>query len=311
MAIALVPATFHAMARIMTISIIRPGIMLLLSSSLLFSIAARAEGSPHWSATSCKACHVESAPFQGAANIKAVDVETLCESCHGDRGDALPCRHASGVPIGEYAVSETLQSSLRGDQIVCSTCHDVVYQCEHPQAHYSLQNRGFLRDRTSRHAADFCAKCHDESNYEKLSPHAGVAGSPPKPTCSVCHASLPEQGSTGQLVVDFNMKRDLNDTCRGCHDVRPHPTGMTFGSPQAADEWIHLVTPSAVVLDSLRDSAAETGIELPLNPQNGEIFCATCHNPHDFKVGGEHGSQESGMKARLRQHDICQVCHEK
>ena len=39
--------------------------------------------------------------------------------------------------------------------------------------------------------------------------------------------------------------------------------------------------------------------------------CATCHNPHDFKVGGEHGSQEQAIKSRLRLNNICQACHDK
>jgi len=88
---------------------------------------------------------------------------------------------------------------------------------------------------------------------------------------------------------------------------------MSFGAAasEKQDEWVHFVPPSEAVLQNMRESQAETGIELPLNPQNGEIFCATCHNPHDFKVGGEHGSQESGMEHRLRQDNICQACHDK
>ena len=61
----------------------------------------------------------------------------------------------------------------------------------------------------------------------------------------------------------------------------------------------------------MQKAQAETGIGLPLNPLNGEVFCATCHNPHDFKFGGEHGSQELEAKNRLRMSNICQACHDK
>jgi hypothetical protein len=86
---------------------------------------------------------------------------------------------------------------------------------------------------------------------------------------------------------------------------------MSFGGSQSTDEWVHFVVPSAEVLEHMKKAQAETGIGLPLNPQNGEIFCATCHNPHDFKLGGEHGSEEQVARNRLRINNICQACHDK
>jgi hypothetical protein len=270
-----------------------------------------AQGSPHWKKNTCQTCHVEPAPVDGLVNLNESDAEALCETCHGDRGDAIPCRHASGIPIGDVAIPESLGASLKDDKVVCSTCHDIVYQCEHARPHFSYQNRGFLRDRTSRDSSDYCFKCHDSSEYGKLNPHAGVTGMPPRSTCFLCHASIPEASVTGELLVKFNMQHDMNDTCRGCHNVRPHPKGMTYGGKSVREEWIHLITPSAAVIENMRESQIETGIGLPLNPLNGEVFCATCHNPHDFKLGGEHGSEEQVAKNRLRMNNICQACHDK
>ena len=294
----------------MTILVIRPGILALLLGSLLFHSTTYAEDSPHWNKDGCQTCHVEAAPVDGVVNLNATDAEALCETCHGDRGDALPCRHASGVAVGNVTVADKLQSSLKDGQLVCSTCHDIVYQCERPRMHFSLQNRGFLRDRTSRQAGDYCYKCHDQSAYAKLNPHAGVAGSPPRQTCLLCHESVPETSATGELVVNFNMQTDLNDACRGCHDTPPHPKSMSF-SKKAPDGWVHLRQPSDGVRERMRETQTLTGIELPLDPQTGEIYCATCHNPHDFKIGGEHGSQSRNAKYRLRLDNICQACHEK
>ena len=156
---------------------------------------------------------------------------------------------------------------------------------------------------------EYCMKCHESSEYEKLTPHKGITGVPPRPTCMLCHESIPESNAAGELSVIFNMKDDLNDMCRGCHNVRPHPKNLFSANP--ATGWVHLVKPSGAILENMRQSRAETGIGLPLSPESGEVFCATCHNPHDFKIGGEHGSQEREAKHRLRMNNICQACHDK
>ena len=208
-------------------------------------------------------------------------------------------------------IADGLLGSVKDGQVVCSTCHDIVHQYERPKPHYALQNRGFLRDRTSRTATDYCFKCHDSTALEKLSPHSGVAGSPSRPTGLLCHENLPAIDATGGLNVAFNMKHDLNDACRGCHDTRPHPKSMSMFYNKADEGWIHLVEPSTEVATKMQASLAQTGIELPLDPRTGLVTCATCHNPHEFKVGGEHGSESRDVKHRLRMDNICQACHEK
>ena len=279
---------------------------LLFCGGLLIFSVAYSEDSPHWSKTGCQACHVESAPADGVVNLQAADTEATCESCHGGRGTAVPCRHMSGIPAGDTPIPEALVPALKDGQVVCSTCHDVVYQCKHPMPHYGLQNPGFLRDRTARESGDYCYKCHETSGYERLNPHTGVAGSPARPTCELCHAGIPHTDAQGQLAVAFNMEQDLNETCQGCHVSRPHPRSMTFGGAQE-EGWVHFVEPPDEVRERMLKIKGETGIDLPLDPTNGKVFCATCHNPHEFK-GGPVAQQP---KHRLRTDDICQVCHEK
>jgi hypothetical protein len=71
--------------------------------------------------------------------------------------------------------------------------------------------------------------------------------------------------------------------------------------------WVHLVEPSSEIAANMREVEARQGVRLPLHPDTGEIFCATCHDPHQFK-GGPVAEQP---EHRLRADDICQVCHEK
>jgi hypothetical protein len=268
-----------------------------------------AQDNPHWNKNTCQTCHTDAAPVDGLASLNAADAESLCESCHGERGGALSCRHVSGVSIGDLTVDESLRNALKDDKIVCSTCHDSVYQCERPKTYYRFDNPGFLRDPLSTHPADYCFKCHVSEVVEKLSPHAGVEGTPAKATCMLCHESIPATTATGQLNLAFNMRTDINDTCRGCHNVRSHPTSTFTRGPKV--EWGHLVVPPEDILQNMRENEATSGVILPLEPETGKVFCATCHNPHDFKVGGEHGSQSREVKHRLRQENICQACHEK
>ena len=126
--------TSCAMVRIMTISITRFSVLLLLGGNLVLPFAAYAEGSPHWSKSRCQDCHVEAAPVDGVVNLQEADAEALCEACHGSRGDAKACRHMSGIPAGDVQIAEGLTSSLENGEIVCTTCHDIVYQCKHARA---------------------------------------------------------------------------------------------------------------------------------------------------------------------------------
>ncbi len=293
----------------MTTKITKLVSLALLLGTLLISALASAQDDPHWNRNTCQTCHVNSTPVAGNINLHEGDAEALCDTCHGDRGGARPCRHASDIAVQARDIGDKFKGSLKEGKMACMTCHDITYQCKRPTRQYSFHNPGFLRDRTSRNTGDFCFECHETDGYEKLNPHIGIAGSQPRPTCLMCHSNFPKTSKTGRLVVEFNMQNDLNDTCRGCHAVKPHPKSLYFSD--RVEGWVHLVAPSPEVLENMRTTQVETGVGLPLNPLNGEIFCATCHNPHDFKVGGEHGSQEPGIGSRLRVNNICQACHDK
>ena len=176
-----VPAICSAMVRIIMVLNTRAFVAGLLLGSLFVVASVEASESPHWRKDACETCHAQVAPVKGNAALNSNDAEALCETCHGSRGEAIPCRHASGIPFGNLTIDEALSASTKNDRVVCATCHDIVYQCDHPKRTFAYENRGFLRKRTSRQAADYCLKCHDSSGYEKLDPHGGVAGSPLRP----------------------------------------------------------------------------------------------------------------------------------
>jgi hypothetical protein len=276
-----------------------------LAAAVLLVAPVVASENPHWNKATCDACHATPAPVAGNASLRHATAEDGCTECHGNRGGMLACRHRSDLPVGEMAVAEYYVAALDGGRITCTTCHDLAFQCNNPNIAYSLQNPGFLRNRASHNTADQCFECHDEQQYAALNPHKGAVKDSPRPTCLLCHERVPQSSAGGANDVSFNMRHDLNDMCRGCHDLRPHPRGMSFDSKP--EGWVHLAKPSTEVLGKMQRWEASTGTKLPLSPYNGEIYCATCHNPHEF----EGGPAVQQPEYSLRTGDICQVCHDK
>lgn len=278
--------------------------------ALLLLPVAFGQDSPHWRKDACQACHYDAAPMGQAPEIRGSDAEALCDSCHGDRGNTIACRHLSDVAANAATVGDEFRPSLRNGNLVCTTCHDIAYQCTHAMPQFRFDNPAFLRNRTSRNSGDYCFQCHERSGLTKLNPHSANGESPRSGGCAPCHASTAEANATGALLPEWTTQHDLNDMCRGCHVTRPHPGGLSFGSARAGRGWAHLVVPSAKVQKKMRDAEEVSGIELPLSPVNGEIVCSTCHDPHDFKVAGERGSPGASVKAGLRVDDICDACHD-
>ncbi len=272
---------------------------------LLATPLALANESPHWNKATCDTCHVVASPVAGNAALRHAVAEIGCMECHGDRGGMLACRHRSDLPIGDLAVPEYYSAALDGGRVTCTTCHDLTFQCKNPNVAYGFQNPGFLRNRVSHDTTDQCFECHDDERYAALNPHAGAIEDPLESTCRLCHVGDAKPASSGMSAIAFNMPHDPNDMCLGCHDVRPHPTGMSFGASQ--EGWVHLVRPSAGVLVTMERWEAATGKRLPLSANDGKIYCATCHDPH----GPAAGSAALQAEDRLRSDDICQACHEK
>jgi len=269
--------------------------------------ADEAEGDPHWNKVTCQACHVTESPTAENSALQMDDANQLCDSCHGSKGSALPCRHSSNVPAGDHPMPDSYRAALKDGQLACTTCHDLTVQCLSPHKSYSFNNPGFIRDRNSRNRAENCFECHDTTGLERLNPHAMHTGDRAQPMCTLCHASMPMQDERGWLAVDFNMRDSLNDTCLGCHKVEPHP-GSSFSIGPAS--WNHLAVPSAEILENMNQAEQRLGFVFPLDPSSGEIHCATCHNPHDEALEGYPVADTPGSNYRLRVEDNCQACHD-
>jgi len=277
-----------------------------LMSLVLLSAAAEAASNPHWSESACQTCHVDASPVAGNLVFQGGGPEALCESCHGNRGGARPCRHHSGITPTAVTIPETHTGSLKDGQIVCTTCHDLAFQCLNAHPAYRNTNYGFFRGRESRVRSDACFLCHERSSLEQLNPHEMEAGDPSQPTCTLCHATMPVKGENGWLSVDFHIEGSLKDMCIGCHQVKPHPGFTVIGSVG----WQHLAIPSGEILENMEEFEAAQGFKFPVDRDTGELHCATCHNPHHESLEGYQVAKMPGLKNRLRVADNCQACHD-
>jgi predicted CXXCH cytochrome family protein len=261
---------------------------------------------PHWNKSACQTCHVDAAPTAGNLVFQGGDAEALCGSCHGDRGEARPCRHVSGLAPVVVTIPESYAASLRDGEIVCTTCHDLSFQCLNPNPGYRGRNFGFVRARQSRVRGDACFLCHEKTPVEQLNPHEMEVGNPPQATCTFCHATMPVKDENGWVSVDFHVEGSLNDICFGCHRARPHP-GFSFGGPVG---WDHLVIPSRELLENMKEAEQVQGMIFPIDPNTAEVYCATCHNPHHESLEGYPVAKTPGAEHRLRVTDNCQACHD-
>lgn len=283
-------------------------LLLVIALIVLFTsdiVLGQAQTSPHWEKGACQACHQLAAPGPASAALRSADAGGMCLECHGEGAEGGSCRHVSDVLPGELPIPDSYHAALKDGHLTCTTCHDLKVQCLAPSKSYRFMNPGFVRDRSSRDTGEHCYSCHDRRAFEKLNPHEASGDD----SCRLCHATNPAQGPDGNwFEVDYRMTHDLNDACRGCHQVRPHPADAFSG---IAPTWDHLAVPSDKVLTKMRATEAATGVSLPLEPGTGKIHCATCHDPHGDGLAGYRRASTPGSEHRLRLESMCQACHEK
>lgn len=272
---------------------------------------------PHWARDRCLACHSRK-PEGSQLHLRNNNIGDLCDACHSGRIDHSYV-HPSGVQVQNAGMRERMpaefRDNLKGGRLSCSTCHDIIAQCLRSRRAERSRNPLFFRqgpyqgDRTA-----LCYKCHDKTKYRRLNAHDQVTdeGQIKKQTCLICHDKTKNLENANSIEeVGFHVKGSLVRICSSCHTVLPHPSSG-FSFTQKAQEPNHLIVPPARVRQNMRDSERENQVVLPLDPNTGKIFCATCHNPHEKgvikNVAAAKGADE---RKRLRTENICINCHDK
>jgi hypothetical protein len=268
---------------------------------------------PHWRQDTCNACHTGQ-PARGNTRLREKDINRGCNYCH----DAVsPHSYIHPVDMSlTQDMSRRMPKSYRDTirlsdgKLSCATCHDLPAQCLPQRAAERQRNPLFLRDGPFHDRTQLCYRCHDEQAYARINPHKQVDehGQRLDATCLICHRQVPEAGKPES--VDFSTDGDLKDLCTGCHRWIPHPGG-TFIFWGRTEPPNHLVTPSAVTANRMRQQGRARDMTLPLDPNTGKVYCGTCHNVHAPGVLSGAAARGAGAKQRLRSPEMCKVCHEK
>lgn len=133
-------------------------------------------------------------------------------------------------------------------------------------------------------------------------------------TCLICHKNTPDEKKE-RSVDDVRLRfPDSNQTCTLCHLTKQHPGSEGIGvimSGMIAPN--HLTKPRKDIALNMRFALKDVRMILPLDPKNGKIFCATCHNPHERGVlsGRANSGADYNLRLRSANMDICQYCHRK
>ena len=265
----------------------------------------------HYTGTFCSECH-EKTPEKGGAKLLRFegDYNQLCR-CHGYTSENY-IHPVDIVPSEEKRGKMPATFPLKEGKVVCSTCHDIYLQCDLDR-HKKQVNKFFLRGAPYARRTDLCFKCHNESKYKRLDPHNQLdeSGEIIVEKCLYCHTEKPDEkhatfkkaegvhGSTIKLIGNLEV------LCARCHYKQStlHPINAN-----------HLKKPSEKTLDAIKESEKQYGIILPLNYE-GEITCATCHNPHERGVipADRNSAKGASEKFRLRlpgqTGEICLSCH--
>ncbi len=291
---------------------------------------------PHWQEGLCNECH-EGIPEKGKRQTFKYggDIIKMCNSCH-EVVSAHAYIHATGMVPSDDKLSrmpdEFKKALYRGDKqgrLTCLACHEMTYQCFKENFERKKIDSRFFRGGPYKSRADICYNCHEAGKYAVLNPHDQITdeGEILTDRCIICHKIVPDvKKAQGIEDVKFQVDEDLKVLCQRCHRDRPHPGGSwmspDIARPMQPDETSeeaqpvsHIRFPSVKVLRVYNATERTRDYVLPLEPDTGKVFCATCHNPH------ERGIQKSAKadrgaddKQRLRADGtgvLCMNCHGK
>ena len=253
---------------------------------------------PHYQVGQCGACHPDGKP----PGLTHKNMDDLCIECHSGEKRRIEV-HPTGIKARQGVVQRVPpEFPLLQDKLSCATCHDVRHQCSEDPTERE-RNPLFLRGGPYKDPWLICFRCHESDLYEIFNPHDQLdeKSETREDTCQYCHEpadpSKKEEVPVGPPFVDI---------CRSCHRVTAHPAGKN-----------HLRRPPPKMMSFLQRNVRQNKLYLPLNARD-EVYCSTCHNPHekgvvqedDIKSQGAEGDHSKEYRVRARPPDLCLTCHD-
>jgi len=273
---------------------------------------------PHWNLDACTACHTSNASRKNL-HLRGKGINASCNNCHEVLADhvhihpldvSVSTRMSKRMPL---VFRKTLvQKNKIEKSLSCSSCHDILMQCTEKRFSGKEINPKFMRGGPYRSRTELCYQCHDRKAYQRLNAHDQISDSGEilVEKCLICHMRIPKELEDGSAVdTELQVQTDYAELCLNCHLWTPHPGGEFVFRDRGGPK--HLVKPSAGIRRHMLKMEKLNSLILPLQDDNGQIYCATCHNPHERGVL-ENARAAKGADApkRLRSSPMCENCHD-
>ncbi len=268
---------------------------------------------PHWRQDACQACHTGK-PAKKTPRLRVSDANRACNQCHGVMGSHVNIHPVAVRPSKKIlkTMSAAFRQTLKqgNGRLNCLSCHDATRQCD-PKASDRKINPDFLRGAPYRSRTGLCYQCHNRKAYQRLNPHDQIndEGKLLEDKCMMCHPRLPRELKDGTAVdTEIHVRKDASSLCLNCHVWTPHPGGEFAFADRGGP--MHLVVPPPRIARFMKKSEEKNGLILPL-AEDGKVYCATCHNPHEkgviVNLRAARGADEP---KRLRSPNMCFNCHD-
>jgi hypothetical protein len=280
---------------------------------------------PHGHPDLCNACHLSSTRGKGDLRGEG-HISTLCRSCHNGRS-ATRALHPSEIKPSA-AISRKINSEfpLQDGLLTCLSCHDVASRCT-PAASTRAPNPAFLRGGIEEITPGYCSRCHATDSYQPFNPHNQLDAEQVRDvTCVWCHVGVPDRNAALAKDGAIKLRDNPFGICGNCHSMgSQHPVkGNHLGVVPAAEMLSFMAAAELrdrmkMPFDALLKMVVASGRmprQMPLDERN-QIACYTCHNPHEKdllparnarSIGAE-PDKSSKHRLRIRQGDICSMCH--
>ena len=256
-------------------------------------------------ALGCSSCHKtvegKSHPAQKNSIILTQNMPGLCYSCHDEskfKGKSVHQPVSGGMCTGCH---DAHQSNF--PKLLMKKAPDLCYNC-HKEANFKGTSGhtaiGMCTGCHNPHSSNsdkilngdqpgLCYNCHDKAKFSKKYVHAII----PAGGCTSCHT--PHTGKNPHLLLS-----PLFELCTSCHASKSDGKHIV-----ALPKGVHPLkgVPDPVTVKIVKVVDLKTGKEIEKrdtnNPDEKEMTCTTCHNPHS-----------SDFVSLFTQKNICNRCHE-
>ncbi|MBI4825985.1 MAG: cytochrome c3 family protein [Nitrospirae bacterium] len=275
----------------------------------------------------CETCHTVHGSPNESFLIESSSNSGLCLECHRDKniftddGRRKPFHVVNSRFEKVRIPDELIRKGAKlgpNNEIICQTCHKVHNNMIEKQLLLIIKDEG----------SGLCLTCHTDKKYIEQTKH-NLANSAPGEknldgktvseagVCSSCH--LPHKAAR-KLYIEKDYTTSLCLSCHSKKNIAEEKIPDDYRHPVDVSPFEKKKSDSEIILTTI--SAEKEKLDLPLfniygaQDKNGEITCATCHDPHRWRSDSTEGEIRKEVKGdintsflRKPSPELCSSCH--